>query len=280
MISTHEIKRDRFKVFRVGNPLSKEIIFLMGSCRVVSYLNYLDIWNRSIGNNRFLIYAIDPYDFNWDDQSNRVDLESTLIGRESDSNLLGILKSTTIFIHEHFSHFGIFNVDRSLPKHIYQFGMAPLMDITIPNFHDVFMLFNDFAKFSPFKEEASAVRGNLTPKMESKIVEQAKSNLNHWGENCMKSDFPQMKDFFMSNFLKTRFFWTFNHITRNFSTAIWQFMNENFLNLPETDAFKKQISDIEIVSDPRTPLCQYDIKHFRYDWAEPISDFAAFNKFR
>lgn len=280
MITTHDIKRDRFKVFRVGNPSSTETILVMGSCRVIPYLNYLEIWNRTVGGNRFLIYGIDPYDFNWDDAGNRVDLESTIAKLETDQNLLTILGTTKIFIHEYFSHFGIFNVDRQLPKHVYQFGMKPEIDVTIPNFHDVFILFNDFAKFPPFKDEAAAVRGALTPEMEQRLVGQANANIQRFCDVCSKTDLPQMRDFFMENWLKTRLFWTFNHITRHFSFALWRFLNEEFLQLPETDSFRAEIEPLEFVGDPRTPLSQYDTKHFGYAWGESVVDFAKHNKFR
>jgi hypothetical protein len=280
MITTCDLQRDLAKVFRVGNPSSKEVILILGSCRIVAYVNYLDIWNRTIGNNRFLIYALDPFNYNWDSRGNRLNLEEIICKLESNANLLSILASTKIFIHEYFSHFGMFNVDKNLPKHIYQFGMNPAMDITLPNFHDVFILFNDHVKFPPFKEKAAVLKGNLDSNTQEEITEKSRDNIHRFLNVCSKTDFPNMADYFMSHWQKERMFWTFNHVSRNFTLPLWRFLNEQFLNLPETDQFKRDCEGIDICANPFTPICQYDVQHYGIQWKEPAVDFASFNKLK
>ena len=146
MINTVNIKQKQFEVFRTGHPASKEVVLIIGSCRSVPYLNYFDQYNKTI-SNRFLIYFIDPFNYNWDRNENRVDAESVILGLESDANILSIIASTKIFIHEYYGNFGMFNTFKDAEKNIYKFGMNPELDITVPNFHDVFIMFNDIAKF-------------------------------------------------------------------------------------------------------------------------------------
>lgn len=268
MISTHDLKRDLFKVFRTGNPDSREVIFLLGSCRIVPYVNYLDIWNRTVGGNRFLIYCHDPVNYNWDKNGLWTDVKRVIDELEQDQNLRSIFASTTIFIHEYFQNYGMFNVGKSEPKNIYQFGLKPTLDVCIPNFHDVFILFNDFCRFSPYDWWVK-MKTDLTEEVQREIAEKAGQNLDRFYENCGKTDFPEMAQFFRDNFQKTRLFWTMNHVTKDFSLEIWRLLNEKFLHLPITAEFLAQIAAFDFLSGHYTPLTDYDRQWYGINWSEP-----------
>lgn len=143
MIGTVAIKEQQLKhgAFKTGT--GKEITLILGSCRSVPYLNYLVQCNK---NDRFTIYFIDPFNWNWDENNNRVDYEEVLLRLETNKELLDVIGSVKIFIHEYYSNAGMFNVFKD-KKNIYEFGMNPDIDITIPNFNDVFILFRDIVSF-------------------------------------------------------------------------------------------------------------------------------------
>lgn len=276
MINTLNIKQKQFEVFRTGNPDSKEVILIIGSCRSVPYLNYLDHYSR-VNGNRFLIYFIDPFNYNWDKDENRVDAEAVITSLETDKNLLDIFSSTTIFIHEYYSHFGMFNTSKDAEKNIYKFGINPKLDITIPNFHDVFIMFNDIAKFDneirKMAQEDLQVLKTLSAQTLDRMFEISQNNLNKFYSTCLKSDFPEMADWFKDNFLKTRLYWTYNHVSKFFTLKIFQFMNEKYLKLQYSESFWNSISKEDMFDNNYTSPTKYDVKYYDYQWQEPLAEF-------
>lgn len=276
MINTINIKQKQFEVFRVGNPSSKEVILIIGSCRSVPYLNYLDHYN-SLHGNPFLIYFIDPFNYNWDAQENRVDSEQVILGLENDQNLLNIFKSTKIFIHEYYSHFGMFNSSKDAEKNIYKFGMNPVLDITVPNFHDVFLMFNDIAKFDneikKMAKEDYIKHSSLSESTLKKLYDITQNNLNKFYSICLKSDFPEMKDYFQNNFLTTRLYWTYNHVSKYFTLKIFEWMNEKFLHLELPSSYWNFISKEDMYANNYTSPTKYDKLFYNYQWNEPLEEF-------
>lgn len=276
MINTINIKEKQFSVFRIGNPASKEVILIIGSCRSVPYLNYLDHYNK-LNNNRFLIYFIDPFNYNWDAKENRVDSEAVILGLETDKNLLDIFASTKIFIHEYYANFGMFNTFKDSEKNIYKFGMNPELDITLPNFHDIFIMFNDIAKFDTkirgMAEEDFKSHGSLSEQTLQELYAISQSNLNKFYSICLKSDFPEMKEYFQNNFLTTRFYWTYNHVSKHFTLKLFEWMNERFLHLALPSSYWNFISKEDIFANNFTSPTLYDKKFYDYKWNEPLDAF-------
>lgn len=145
MINTVQIKEQQLKngFFSIGT--GPEVILVMGSCRVVNYVSYLAALNI---DNRFTIYSLDPFNWNWDAKDNRVDYRAALLMLQYDEKMLTMLKSVKIFIHEYYANAGMFNCDKKgLTKTIYDYGMNPEIDVCIPNFNDYFILFPDIITF-------------------------------------------------------------------------------------------------------------------------------------
>lgn len=276
MINTINIKQAQFEVFRTGNPASKEVVLIIGSCRSVPYLNYLDYYNK-LNNNKYLIYFIDPFNYNWDKDEKRVDSEAVITALETDKNLLDIFSSVKIFIHEYYGNFGMFNTFKDAEKNIYKFGMNPEIDITVPNFHDVFIMFNDIAKFDAeirtMAQTDISMNGKLSDCTLQKMFDISQANLNKFYGICLKSDFPKMKEWFQQNFLTTRLYWTYNHVSKYFTLKMFEWMNEKFLHLDLPSSYWNFISKEDMFDNNYTSPTQYDKKFYDYKWNEQLADF-------
>lgn len=281
MFNTVSVKEKYKEVFFCGDKDSKEVITIIGSCRVMPYVNYIDIYNKQIGN-KYKIYCIDPINYHWDELGKDQDYEQALKELETDENFLSILKSTKIFIHEGLSSFRILNTLKTSEINIYQFGMNPDMDINIPNFHDVFILFQDYYNIDEqFRRDVSIdieMYGEISETLQKQIIQKGDKHIRRFEYICSISSFPEMAEYFRNNYLKTRLFWTFNHVAKGFTLFIFRKMNEKFLkfNLPE--AYWLKISREDMYETVFTPLCEYDIKYRNFEWNEDIVNFKEYNK--
>lgn len=274
MINTYNVKQEQLKTgsFKVGS--GKEIILLIGSCRSVMYLNYLDKWNKENGN-RFTIHHLDPFNWSFDENDKIIDLESKIETIETNEYILNLLKSTDIYIHEYYQHFGMFNSDPKREKNIYQFGLKPKLEICVPNFNDLFILFNDQLTFD---EELKALakadlaeHGTLSKDLQIAMKLKGLDAINKFYEVCRLSSLPEMENFFKEKHKSQRFFWSYNHVSKYFNLACFWMMNKKFLNLELTEKFMTEITNWpDMFAHPSTPITQYDIDNYGFNWNEPI----------
>lgn len=264
MINTVETKKQQLQIgyYKIGN--GAETIFIMGSCRAVPYITYLNDWNKI--HNRFSIYFIDPFNWNWNLKDERVDYEKTLSGLESNQNILELFKNTDIFIHEYYSNAGMFNVDKSNEKDIYSFGMNPKIDITLPNFNDILLLSREIVSFDMDIRKLAIqdfnVLGKLSHETEIKILDVKRKNLHRFFDICSKTSFPEFAEIFNNEYRDTRFFWTFNHVTKLYTQKLFKMMNDKYLNL---DLAGYRICEIDMLEHHYTKLSEYDTE---YNWNE------------
>lgn len=238
MIGTIHTKRQQLEkgYFRVGDGPEKMLI--IGSCRAVPYLNYLDIWNKRHG--RFTISFIDPCNFHWDLNDNRVDYEAAINAKESDPAMLELLTSTKIYVHEYYANYGMFNSSTDSPKNIYQFGLKPEMNICICNF-------NDYHTLGQPKEVGLA-------------------NLEKFYENCRRSSFPEMEDYFKANWQTKRFFWSGSHVSKEFTLFIFKLMDEKFLHLGYDAWFREEIPKHDLYANTPMAVTQQDRENYGITW--------------
>lgn len=267
MINTVNIKEQQLATGTYKTGSGSEVVLIMGSCRSVPYLTYLNDWNNQNGN-RFTIHFIDPFSWNWDMQENRVDYKAELIKQESNQNLLNILKQTKIFIHEYYSNAEMFNVFRDAPKNIYQFGLNPSIDLCTPNYNDIFVLTAEIVKFDA-KCRAMAIQdynvnGKLSPQTIEEIGNVRDSNLQRFYDICSKTDFPEFAEIFKNEYKDERYFWTFNHTSKRFAQVIFKLMNDKYLHL---DLTGYKMSEVDLYANNYTYLCEYDLG---YKWNEEI----------
>lgn len=247
-----------------------EWILVIGSCRAVPYLNYFHDWNIA-NNNRFTICFIDPYNFNYDLQDNRVDLEATIISLETDARILELLKRTNIIIHEYYSNFGMFNFDKTAPKNIYQFGLSPTMDICLPNWNDKFVMFADIVTFDiEIRKRAIAdynVLNKLSKETEKAIQEISTENVRKFLNVCYLADMPEMSDYFQQNWMEKRFYWNSNHVSKHFTLAIFNFINKKWFN----SELSVDESHVDMYANNYTKLTEYDLAYYpNMNWGEEV----------
>ncbi len=251
MIYTFDTKKAQLEhgCFTVGSgPVN---VLILGSCRAMPYLNYFAPWNGMSGDGMTIRY-INPFDWHWNRLEQEVNLEEVINGLETDEKMIGILKATDIFVHEHFGNYGMFNTDRASEKNIYQFGMAPRIDISIPNFNDHFILHDDFL--------------NVGQQPPDNYPELGEAAVRKFCNLCELTSFPEMGEHFRENWRKKRFFWAPNHISAEFSLYIFRLMNEKFLQFPLTDQFWNHVGGDDMYRDPHTAVHPKDIAAYGLTW--------------
>lgn len=267
MINTLNIKEQQLVdgFYKTGS--GPKNILVMGSCRVVNYVTYLKEWNEANGNP-FTVYSIDPFSWNWNMKGERTNYEEEILNQQSNEKLLTMLKSVHIFIHEYYQNAGMFNCDKSAVKNIYRFGMEPCTDICIPNFNDLFILFNDIVDFDvSLKKKVNQDLnsfGKISYDVQKEIYHKSQSEIIKFYEICYKSDLPEMARWFEDNFKKTRLWCTCNHVTKEFTLAIFDLINEKFLHLDLSKWFNRDHEDL--FANNCTQLTPYDLEWYGYLW--------------
>ncbi len=251
MITTIDIKNHLRDVFELGHDGGRATILLLGSCRTVAYLNYLDRFNKMNGMPLH-IYAIEPNNYHWNELGQDVNIEEELLKCETNQRILSIIRDTSIFIHEHYANFGLFNTDKTGEKHIYQFGMNPAMDIAIPNFHDHFILEKDY--------EACGIT------CPDDYIQRGEKEVEKFCEVCAMSSFPEFSEVFFNTWRDIRYFWRPNHVSSNFTITIFTLMNERFLRLPLNEEFWQGAREEDLFKEPHTQVSDRDIHGYRLKW--------------
>lgn len=273
MINTLNIKQQQLEKGFFTTGSGPEVILIMGSCRVAPYVNYFNRWNEE-HFNRLTIHSIDPFNFCWDINDDRVDQLEAIKNMETHEGLLEMLKSVKIFIHEYYQNFGMFNTLMSEGKSIYDFGMLARIDICIPNFNDYFILFGDIVSFDlEMRKKAIAdynVIGKLSAQTEKEIFEIGQKNLEKFYSVCRKSDLPEMEEVFKKNIKDQRFFHSYNHVSKNFTKNVFSLMNEKYLHLDLSEGFWWSIFNEDMFANSFTPLTVYDLEYHGYNWGEGI----------
>jgi len=238
-------------------------------------MNYFNKWNEENGNV-FTINFIDPFNWNFDLQDNRINAEEKINSMEGDESLLAMIKSVDVFIHEYYANYGMFNLDKNSSKNIYQFGMIPKIDIMLPAFNDIFILTADIIRFdNEIRKKAIAdfnVVNKLTPQTLTDIEDVRERNLDKFYSICLKSSFPEFAMEFMSNYKNTRYFWTHNHIAKNFTFHLF-FKIFHQLGLKCSSTFPHEILEYDMFANNYTKLTEYDEG---YEWGEeikPLKDY-------
>jgi hypothetical protein len=261
MINTVNTKAEQLRsgYFKAGN--GKETVLVMGSCRSVPYVNYL------LASDRFTVCFIDPFNWNYDLQDNRTDFEKVIEALETHEGLISMIKSVDIFIHEYYNNFGMFNCTKE-GKNIYQFGMNPKVDICIPNFNDLFILVGDLVTFDSDVRKMVMqdfnVLGKLSSESEDFIRIKSNDAVRRFKETCLKSDLPEMEQYFEDNYRTTRLFWTYNHVSKAFTLKIFELISAKIRMQPADP------NHLDMFANNYTHLTEYDSSILGIKWDEKI----------
>ena len=248
MIYTFDTKKAQLRDGYYQTGTGARQVLIVGSCRTMPYLNYLA---RANADNSMTIRYINPFDWGWNAQDEQVNVEQAIDALEADERILSVIRRAQVFIHEHFGNYGMFNTSRDAEKNIYQLGMAAEQDISVPNFHDLFILRNDFAAFGEVPDDWVA-RGNTA--------------VEKFCALCALTSFQEMAQHFRDNWRATRFFWTPNHIGAEFSIYLFRLMNDKFLHLPLDNDFWQQARGEDMFATPCTQVHPKDIEAYGLTW--------------
>lgn len=265
ILSTLQCKTEQLRRGYFQSGSGPEIVLLLGSCRTLAYTNYLVRWNETIGNNRLTIIRIDPCDFNWNAADEIVDGAAAIRSQEENPALLEILRGTGVFIHEHLESYGMFNTRADAEKNIFQFGIVPRVDCCLPNFHDHFVLFNEQLQFDEKMKDAYCMSSeNALHTMRARGL----AALEKFYSVCRLSSFPELENEMRDNWMKRRFFWTGNHVSKEFTLFLFKQMNDRFLKLPMDGCFWNGAGQEDQFSKPCTPVTQHDVDAYGITWPD------------
>lgn len=274
MVNTINTKKEQLRngYFSIGT--GNEVVLIVGSCRSVPYMNYFTAFNDE-NDNRFTINFIDPFYHNWNEKDERVNYEEALNNCENNEKLLNMLSTVDIFIHEYYNNAGMFNCDKNAYKNLYQFRLNPKIDICIPNYNDVFVLFGDIVTFDvEMRKKAMQdynTIGKLSEEVQHEIFQLSQNNLNKFYDICLKSDFPEMKEFFQRNMQNKRMFFTYNHVSKEFTYFIFVRLLKRFLDIDLSEQFIRQIYQMpDMFANNYTYLTQFDLKWYGFNWGEEV----------
>lgn len=250
-----------------------EVIVILGSCRVLPYFNYLDRLNT---NNRFSVVLVNVVNFSFDAQGNPVNGREFTKQFETNEVLMSVLKRCKWFLHEHICTYGMFNVDKEQEKHIYQFGMAPEIDISIPNWNDIFILFQELVDLDTHVRQWTKVDmetwGAISGDLKKHVKEKGESRIQHFLDICAKTSLPEFGRIFQSTWRGNRYWWTGNHISSKFTTAVFQLMNNKFLHLALPDDFISWCLADDAYSTPCSRITKYDREAFGIEWPQATEE--------
>lgn len=227
----------------------EQVIVVLGSCRVLPYVNY---FNRLNTDNKYTICLINLVNFAFNESGNQVDPKMFTEQFENKTILLDMIKRCRWFIHEHAENFQFLNTSREADKNIYQYGMNAQVDISVPNFNDHMILANDYVDY-----------GATTP---DDYVERGEAEVEKFCNICTLTSFPEMADYFRDNWRTIRFFYRPNHISSAFTLYIFRKMNEKFLHLDLTDEFWGAAGQEDLYCNPHTEVTDRDRKEYDIKW--------------
>lgn len=268
MITTNDLKGGPvYSIYSDGS--AKESILIVGSCRTVPYLNYLHRYNEMAGKP-LRIQFIEPWNFHWNAAGELQDFEAALLAAESDEIVLTAIRDATIFIHEHYENAGMFNTSSRTEKNIYQFGIKPRLNITVPNFHDHFILGLEQVMFDQSLRNRLAVHGRVTEELFHEMRERGYEEVRKFLSVCAMSDFPEMGAYFQEFWRTHRMFGKGNHVSKEFTLPIFRWMNEKYLHLPLNNDFWYAASQEDLFANDVTPMTQFDVEAYGLEWPEEV----------
>lgn len=271
-ITTNDVKA-ACPVFTLQCDNPQETILIVGSCRSVPYLSYFRRIN-DMGIARLRVHFIEPWDQHWDSNGKEQDFAEALLRCEEDPRIQRALREATVFIHEHYGHCGMFNTPAEDEKNIYQFGLKPRLNITIPNFHDVFCLMAEQIQFDKAKRERFQ-RDGMTNELFDEMKAFGLGEIDRFLRVCALSSFPEFADIFRAEWTKRRYFWRGNHVSRHFTMGIFHLMNMKFLELELPPAFWDAVADEDLYANHPAPMTLYDVSAYGLMWREQVQELKA-----
>ncbi len=233
--------------YRVGS--GDEVIILLGSCRIMPFANYL---NRLNTDNRFTIFVIYVVNFTVDANDNPTDCEAQIERLRDNQVFREMVYRCKWFIHEHVENYHLLNTSRESPMSIFRLGMAPVLNICIPNWNDHFILENDYL--------------DCGVPLPDNYIQRGESEIEKFCRVCELSSFPEFAEIFRFRWRGIRYFWRPNHASAAFTLDIWALLNGKFLKLGVPNEAWEAMQKEDLFKDPHTEPTQRDIDGYGLRW--------------
>lgn len=263
-----QLEQLRHGFTRIGT--GPRVVLIQGSCRSVPYLNFMQSMNLE---NKLSIYFIDPFYFNYNTEGKMADLGAALAYWGAQKEIRDLVASTEWYVHEYYESYGMFNSSPDHPQNIYKAGMKPKVDLTIPNYHNYFILFQDLVTFhdklGPAAREELTRQPKLSVELQAQIKERGLEDVEKFCGICDKSSFPEFGLLFRADWMHTRYFYTCNHVSSSFTATIFGLICQR-LEIPYTQADIDQWKSDRSYSSHVVPLTEYDLINYGITWGEPL----------
>jgi len=270
MMNTINTKESHLSTGFYSVGTGPENILIIGSCRAIPYANYFHYLNR---NNLWTINLINLVNFHFDKAENRVEPEDQIRPLETSKKVLDMIGKTDWFIHEFIGSFGMYSTNRTGAKHIYQFGMAPKIDIGIPNFDNGFILMQELVELDPEIGKLAREYHGIPPDLQNRVREIGEEKMEGFARSCaLFSDFPEMETTFRSTWREIRYFWSGTHISNAFTVEIFRLMASRLPDLAPTPGFWNKIKGEDAYAQPRSPITKYDVENYGLKWPQPVEE--------
>lgn len=248
-----------------------DCVVVMGSCRVLPYVNALHYLN----GGKWELHLINLVSWYYNEAGQQVDPNEFTKRFEGNAVLLDVFRRCKWFLHEHSANFGMFNTDPGQPKHIYQFGMKPEHDIAIPNFHDIFLLLQELVDFDEaIRTQArhDMAGGTISSTLKDIVQRRGLAQIDRFLDICSKSSIPEFGPIFRDTWRSTRYFWTGNHVSHEFTNAVFRLINDKFLKIPDVEGALARVKDDNMYSTPCTRITRHDVDMYGLTWPQATEE--------
>lgn len=246
--------------FSVGT--GPEVVLILGSCRVVPYFNYLHYLNT---DNRFTICIVDVVKFYYNPDGTAASPPESTKRYEAMPELLEMLAKCKYFLHEFTESFGLFNTSLEAEKNIYQFRMNAEVDVSIPNFNNAFVLFQEFVNYDTDIRAGAAAH---TKEWQAAVRSKGLLCIDNFLNICKLTNLSEFGEEFGKNWRTTRYFWTGNHVSSKFTELAFRLINDKFLHIPTTDAFWNRVRSEDLYATPCTKVTIFDVENYGLHWPQ------------
>lgn len=184
--------------YSFGSENAPETVVLVGSCRVVPFLNFLRVCNM-LSDRRFRVLCFDPVEM-WKGPGHDV------AGCVNDNLSRFRFGKVDYLVCEHLQHCGVLNTVRTSEENVFDsLGCVPVREIRLPNWNDIHIFDEETCIY--YKEYAESSRENRVSTLRFATTLHKAKFLGR----CALSSFPQLADWVDDNWLAIRLGWTSNH---------------------------------------------------------------------
>jgi hypothetical protein len=180
----------------------KQVVCLIGSCRIVPFLNHLRVYNAMHGNP-FELLCFNPVEM-WEGPGHHV---SDGVNKVMQGYRFG---KVDYLLCEHVERCGVLNTVRFTPENIFDsLGCEPAVEMQLPNWNDMHIFDVETAMHDKVGYANLAHAERIIFLREQTVIHKTRF-LSH----CHGCSFPQLETWVSDNWLSVRMGWSSSHPSR------------------------------------------------------------------